>query len=84
MLPRSGTSAARDTVEVLSSITRAATVKASSRRGREDLRAARAGLQAKTFPLAYGTNKASVGAVTVTSPWQVKKDSPCRTCSTTR
>ncbi|MEU4695788.1 endo-1,3-alpha-glucanase family glycosylhydrolase [Nonomuraea dietziae] len=73
MLPRSGTSAPRDTVEVLSFLTRAATVKASIG-GVEKTYAGQAGLQAKTFPLAYGTNKASVGAVTVTSPWQVKKD----------
>ncbi|MGW4470707.1 endo-1,3-alpha-glucanase family glycosylhydrolase [Nonomuraea sp. NPDC004354] len=73
MAPRAGTSAPRDTVEVLSFLTRAATVKASIG-GADKTYAAQAGVQAKTFPLAYGTNKASVGAVTVTSPWQVKKD----------
>ncbi|MEU7892310.1 endo-1,3-alpha-glucanase family glycosylhydrolase [Nonomuraea sp. NPDC049152] len=73
MAPRSGTSAPRDTVEVLSFLTRNATVKASIG-GAEKTYAGQAGLQAKTFPLAYGTNTASVGAVTVTSPWQVKKD----------
>ncbi|MFE3454784.1 endo-1,3-alpha-glucanase family glycosylhydrolase [Nonomuraea sp. NPDC059194] len=73
MTPRSGTSAPRDTVEVLSFLTRDATVKASIG-GVEKSYAGQAGVQAKTFPLAYGMNKASVGAVTVTSPWQVKQD----------
>ncbi|MFD1933725.1 MULTISPECIES: endo-1,3-alpha-glucanase family glycosylhydrolase [Nonomuraea] len=73
MAPRPGTSTPRDTVEVLSFLTRDATVKASIG-GAQKTYAGQAGLQAKTFPLAYGENKASVGAVTVTSPWQVKKD----------
>lgn len=73
MVPRSGTGTPRDTVEVLSFLTRDATVRASIG-GAEKTYAGQAGIQAKTFPLAYGTNKASVGAVTVTSPWEVKKD----------
>ncbi|MDP9869606.1 MULTISPECIES: endo-1,3-alpha-glucanase family glycosylhydrolase [Streptosporangium] len=71
MNPRGGTSTPRDKVEVLSFLTKAATVKATVG-GKEQSYAAKAGVQAQLFPLAYGLNKASVGAVTVASPWEVK------------
>ncbi|WP_433248926.1 endo-1,3-alpha-glucanase family glycosylhydrolase [Streptosporangium sp. CA-135522] len=72
MNPRGGTSTPRDKVEVLSFLTKAATVKATVG-GKEQSYDAKAGVQAQLFPLAYGLNKASVGAVTVSSPWEVKR-----------
>ncbi|MFF5205036.1 endo-1,3-alpha-glucanase family glycosylhydrolase [Streptosporangium sp. NPDC000396] len=72
MNPRGGTSTPRDKVEVLSFLTKSATVKASIG-GKEQSYEAKAGIQAQLFPLAYGLNKASVGAVTVSSPWEVKR-----------
>lgn len=71
MNPRGGTSTPRDKVEVLSFLTKAAAVKATIG-GKEQSYDAKAGVQAQLFPLAYGLNKASVGAVTVSSPWEVK------------
>ncbi|WP_327085263.1 endo-1,3-alpha-glucanase family glycosylhydrolase [Nonomuraea sp. NBC_01738] len=73
MVPRGGTTTPRDTVEVLSFLTGDTTVKATIG-GSEHPYAAKAGVTAKTFPLAYGVNKASAGAVTVSSPWTVTKD----------
>ncbi|MER6948060.1 endo-1,3-alpha-glucanase family glycosylhydrolase [Nonomuraea sp. NPDC000554] len=73
MAPRSATSTPRDKVEVLSFLTRDATVKATIG-GASQSYAAKAGVQAQLFPLAYGVNKASVGSVTVSSPWEVKQE----------
>nr|WP_240974074.1 glycoside hydrolase family 71 protein [Nonomuraea sp. FMUSA5-5] len=75
MAPRSGTSTPRDSVEILSFLTAAATVNASIG-GTAKTYAAKAGVQAQLYPLAPGANKASVirsgsATATVTSPWQV-------------
>ncbi|MGI5328552.1 glycoside hydrolase family 71 protein [Actinomadura nitritigenes] len=75
MTPRSGTSAPRDKVEVLSFLTAAAQIKASIGTGTSTYNAA-AGVQAQLFPLADGTNSATVSrngtaTATVASPFAV-------------
>lgn len=75
MAPRSGTSTPRDSVEILSFLTGAATVNAIVG-GTAKTYQVRAGLQAQLYPLANGTNKVSVvrsgtTTATVTSPWTV-------------
>ncbi|MFG1959512.1 glycoside hydrolase family 71 protein [Nonomuraea sp. NPDC049028] len=75
MAPRSGTSTPRDSVEILSFLTGAATVNATIG-GTAKTYQGKAGVQAQLYPLANGTNKVSVvrsGATTatVTSPWTV-------------
>ncbi|MYS87388.1 DNRLRE domain-containing protein [Streptomyces sp. SID5474] len=78
MTPRSGTNAPRDTVEVLTFLTAPATVNATIGGGSQPYQAA-AGVQARLFPLAIGSNSASIvrnGATvaTVTSPNPVRKE----------
>lgn len=77
MTLRGGSSPARDSVEVLSFLTGAATVNATVG-GAAQSYAAQAGISAKLFPLAYGTNKASAvrqgrTVASVTSPFAVVK-----------
>ncbi|WP_308286926.1 glycoside hydrolase family 71 protein [Actinomadura parmotrematis] len=59
MVPRSGTTTPRDTVEVLSFLKAAATVRATVGGTATDYAAA-AGVQAKLFPLAFGANGAAI------------------------
>ncbi|AWS46211.1 hypothetical protein DKM19_37880 [Streptosporangium sp. 'caverna'] len=78
MTPRANTSTPRDTVEILSFLTGAATVKASIG-GTAQSYQAPAGVSAQRYPLKYGTNGVSVtrGGVTtaeVASPFEVRQD----------
>ncbi|MFJ8744094.1 endo-1,3-alpha-glucanase family glycosylhydrolase [Embleya sp. NPDC127516] len=78
MTPRSGTNAPRDSVEVLTFLVAPATVNATIGGAGQSYQAA-AGVQAKLFPLAYGTNSASIvrnsaTVATVSSPNVVRKD----------
>jgi glycosyl hydrolase family 71 len=75
MVPRSGTNTPRDRVEILSFLTAAAQVRASIGTSTSTYNAA-AGVQAQLFPLANGTNTATVirngtTTATVTSPFAV-------------
>ncbi|MFI1582420.1 endo-1,3-alpha-glucanase family glycosylhydrolase [Embleya sp. NPDC020630] len=78
MTPRAGTDPPRDSVEVLTFLVAPATVNATIGGAGQSYQAA-AGVQARLFPLAYGTNSASVvrGAATVatvSSAHVVRKD----------
>ncbi|MFI6905292.1 endo-1,3-alpha-glucanase family glycosylhydrolase [Nonomuraea sp. NPDC050394] len=80
MVPRGGTSAPRDTVEVLAFLTGAATVQAAIG-GTAKKADVAAGITATTFPLAYGKHSASIvraGKTTakVVSPFEVKSSLP--------
>ncbi|MFE3203856.1 endo-1,3-alpha-glucanase family glycosylhydrolase [Embleya sp. NPDC059237] len=78
MTPRAGTDPPRDSVEVLTFLVAPATVNATIGGAGQSYQAA-AGVQARLFPLAYGTNSASIvrGAATVatvSSAHVVRKD----------